>query len=68
MADAQAGADLLRVVLAVHGREQVVDVERLGAAGVAEVIRPLLARAVGGELDPVAVGVRKVDRLVRLVV
>ena len=68
VAHAQAGTDLLGEVLAPHGREQVVDVERLGAAGVAEVIGPLLARAVGGELDPVAVGVREVDRLVRLVV
>ena len=39
-----------------------------GAAGVAEVDRPVLAGAVGGELDAVAVGVREVDRLVGAVV
>ncbi len=68
VAGAQAGADLGGRRLAVDGREQRLEVERGRTTGVAEVGRPRLARAVGGQLDAVAVGVGQVDRLVGAVV
>src|SRR4051794_40405836 len=54
-------------LLALDEAQQPLGVQRLGAVEVAEV-GPLLAGAVGGELDPVAVGVGEVDRLVGAVV
>jgi hypothetical protein len=68
VAHAQAFADVRRRLLARDRRQQRGEVQRRRAAGVAEVGRPLLARAVGGELDPDAVRVGEVDRLVRAVV
>jgi hypothetical protein len=68
MAHAQAAADLGGGRLARDRGERAVDVQRGGAARVAEILRPGFARAVRGELDAVAVGVREVDGLVRAVV
>jgi hypothetical protein len=68
MAGAKALADERRHVGLACKRVQVLDVQRGRPAGVAEPLRPVGARPVGGELEPVAVGVGKVDRLVRPVV
>jgi hypothetical protein len=68
MPHAQAVADMRRRLLAGDRAQQRVEVQRRRAAVVAEPARPLLGRTIGGELDPDAVGVGQVDRLVRAVV
>jgi DNA-binding IclR family transcriptional regulator len=68
VAHPQALADVLGQRLALDRGEQRVEVQRPGPPVVAEAGRPVLALAVPGELDAVAVEVRQVDRLVRAVV
>ena len=64
MADPKAGVRVRCRLLALDRRQQVREVERRRAdrRRVAQVA-PVLARLIGGELDPVAVGVGQVDRL-----
>jgi len=66
--DGEAGGDAGRGLLAGHRGQQAREVQRLRAAGVVERPGPGLSRAVGGQLDAVAVGVGQVDRLVGPVV
>ena len=68
MAHAQALAYVGGGRLAADAREQRVEVQRRRAVVVAEARRPLVARAVGRELDAVAIRICEVDRLVRTVV
>ena len=66
-----AGVRARRLAGLPRDGQQAAQVQRLGAAGIgagARQVRPLLARAVGGELEAVAVRVGQVDRLVRAVV
>ena len=64
----EARADLGPRLLASHRRQQIVHVKAMWPAGVVQRPGPPLARTVGGQLDTVAVGLGKVDRLVRAVV
>src|SRR3954469_19375877 len=69
VADAQAGPGVLAGRLVGDRSQQGAEVQRRRSAGVHVLVgRPAVARAVGGELEPVAVGVGQVDRLVRAVV
>ena len=65
---AQALADEVGRVLAGDGVQEAVEVQRAGAAVVAQAGRPLGAVAIPRQLDPVAVGVGQVDRLVGAVI
>ena len=65
VADGQVGRGGRLRLLVLDQAHQVGEVERLGAAerGRVAQVAPMLAAAVGGELDPVVVGVGQVDRL-----
>jgi hypothetical protein len=63
VADRQPGAGLFARLLAGDDGQQAVQVEGARAAGILDCPGPALARAVGCQLDAVAVGIGKVDGL-----
>src|SRR5215217_1498155 len=68
VADHESVPGLAPRLLTGDGGQQAVDVQGIRAAGVVQRPRPPLARSVGGQLDAVSVGVRKVDGLVGAVI
>ena len=68
MANYESRTSLAAWLLTGDGGQQAVKIEGMWAAGVVQWPGPQLARAVGGQLDAVAIGVGQVDGLVRAVV
>ena len=68
MANYESRTSLAAWLLTGDGGQQAVQIQGMRAAGVVQWPGPQLPRAVGGQLDAVAIGVGQVDGLVRAVV
>src|SRR5215207_2826204 len=68
VANYESRISLAAWLLTGDGGQQAVKIEGMRAAGVVQWPGPQLPRAVGGQLDAVAIGVGQVDGLVRAVV
>src|ERR671920_2175971 len=68
VANYESRISLAAWLLTGDGGQQAVKIQGMRAAGVLQWPGPQRARAVGGQLDAVAIGVGQVDRLVRAVV
>ena len=68
MANYESRISLAPWLLTGDGGQQAVKIQGMRAAGLLQWPGPQLPRAVGGQLDAVAIGVGQVDGLVRAVV